>query len=586
MKQKYFFTTLVILLVFLFSGLYNAGTTQDTASAAVSSWQKSASIVPTSQSEYSSQNFRDSLNQLKNTNANYVTLIIPYYQSNPWSTDIQRGWNTPTDESLISGINYAHSIGLNVALKPHMETFDKQWRAYINPSNRNAWFSAYGNMLNHYAGIAQSQNVELYIIGSELISMAADNQNPTNTQNWRNMISAVRGIYSGPVTYSANWGPSGFVDEKNHILFWPQLDYIGIAAYFSLGWDWNNYDVEVLKAEWNNWNQSHITPLQQRWNKPVLFTEIGYRSVDGAHTDPFDSGRGGAPNQQVQANAYEALFSYWDSQPFMQGVHLWDWQPFTSAGGAGTTTYTPQNKLAQGVMQDWFGRTSGDPPPPPPQQASFEVSGSANPAAVSPGTETMLNVSVVATGGAASNVIVNIEVHDNNNNKVFQQYFDGQNFTSGQTRNYNLNWTAQNTGNYTLKTGVFNNSWSTLYIWNNDVAQIAVGGGTPPPPTPPPGSGQIEIWWPGDGVSITGTQPFKALVQNMDLSNYKMFWQVDFDRLNPMFDSSEDWPHKEALVDVSGWSWSSTGKYIINFVAKNLGGSTIAEKFVEIMVAQ
>ncbi len=89
----------------------------------------------------------------------------------------------------------------------------------------------------------------------------------------------------------------------------------------------------------------------------------------------------------------------------------------------------------------------------------------------------------------------------------------------------------------------------------------------------------LNAWWPSEGAHLTGAQPFKALVEGADVSTYDMYWQVDGGQLNPMQTSTTDYPHKEASVDVSGWSWKGQGPYAITFVAKqngqNLGSKTV-----------
>ncbi|MBM3257548.1 MAG: hypothetical protein FJY98_04505 [Candidatus Liptonbacteria bacterium] len=94
----------------------------------------------------------------------------------------------------------------------------------------------------------------------------------------------------------------------------------------------------------------------------------------------------------------------------------------------------------------------------------------------------------------------------------------------------------------------------------------------------------MDIWWPTDQANVSGLQPWKALVQNLSVENYTMYWQVDGDRLNAMFDSYVDWPHKEAWVDVSGWRWRESGPYTINLVAKDFAGNTIKERSVQINI--
>jgi hypothetical protein len=98
-----------------------------------------------------------------------------------------------------------------------------------------------------------------------------------------------------------------------------------------------------------------------------------------------------------------------------------------------------------------------------------------------------------------------------------------------------------------------------------------------PPPAPIP-AGSIDVWWPKPGVVINGTQPFKADLVGRALSTYKMYWQVGNGQLNLMYSSTVDAPHKEAMVDVTSWTWLGNGPYQITFVAKDTKGKTIATK--------
>jgi hypothetical protein len=65
-----------------------------------------------------------------------------------------------------------------------------------------------------------------------------------------------------------------------------------------------------------------------------------------------------------------------------------------------------------------------------------------------------------------------------------------------------------------------------------------------------------------------------------------MYWQVDGDRENAMYDSSADGEHKEAMVDVSSWSWRGTGPYAITFVARDANRNVIAQRTVAIRIAR
>lgn len=553
------------------------------ADAAVSSWQQSASIVPTSTMEFGSPAMRDSLMQLADTGANHVTFIIPWFQSNIYSTDLHRGWNTPSDDSLISAIGTAHSLGLDVSIKIHVEVYDGQWRANINPGDRGGWYAAYGGVLNHYASLAQANGVEQFILGAELIKMASGNQHGGNTAAWQGMIADVRARYGGLVTYSANWGSSSFGTEKNYIGFWPQLDSIGIAAYFPLSYDCAA-DPGAMAARWGAWNASDIKWLADTYGKPVIFTEVGYRSVNCSNTDPWNSGRGGYYDPTVQAAAYEALFSYWNGQPFMHGVHLWDWQTYPGAGGEGATNYTPQNKPAQEVMRTWFSTGGGGEPPPEEPPASTYTT-AATTSGSTTGNPVSVSVTVRPNSGALSGGIVDIEIYNASGTKVHQRAFDGESIGSGATKTYATSWTPESSGTYTVKIGVFRSGWSGLLHWNDKAATVTLSGGGTTPPPPPPGPSTIEIWWPTDSVTISGTQPFKIMQTNMSVDSYAAYWSVDSGGRVAMPTSLTEYPHKEALVDLSGWSWRGAGPYTVKFTTTRTDGSVISERIISIFAS-
>lgn len=560
-------------LFFIFFGLGMLLLPQ-TSSAAVSNWHKGVSIVPRWDRDFESGSFQQSIDALTATGANYVTLIIPYYQSNIYATDIHRGWNTPPDETLISAIRYIRSKGMQVNLKPHLDSYDGQWRANIDPGDRDGWFLAYGNMLKNYATVAAAEGVGQLTIGTELIKMADPQFNGTNTERWNRLIGEIRQIYSGNLTYSANWGAAGWTDEKNHIQFWSSLDTVGISAYFPLPSGDNS--VESLKREWHRWNTQDITPLQQRTGKPIQFTEVGYRSLGGNRYEPFNFWNGGGEDQTEQANLYEALFSYWNEYAFMQGVDWWDWRSDPNAVWSGTE-YTPQHKQAEAVMTRWFGNAA---PPPPVQNASFSGGTVITGASPQVGTPLSLTASVTNTGGVAQGIIVDIEVYTSDNTRVHQQFFEGQSFTAGQTREFTAQWTPNRTGEYVVRVGVFNNNWTVNYLWNHTAVSFRVGGDTPPPAQ----DQTVEIWWPTAGAQVSGVQPLKAIVPGRDLGSYSMFWQVDGDRLNDMFNSNEDFPHKEALIDMSSWRWQGSGPYTVTVVAQDGSGSAIAERSIQVFV--
>lgn len=94
--------------------------------------------------------------------------------------------------------------------------------------------------------------------------------------------------------------------------------------------------------------------------------------------------------------------------------------------------------------------------------------------------------------------------------------------------------------------------------------------------------GPIDVWWPTNGAQVSNTQAFKAKVQDKEISSYKMTWSVDGGQQNAMYDSSVDYPHKEAMVNLDNWTWKGAGPYKITFKAVGNDGKDLGETTIEI----
>ena len=104
-----------------------------------------------------------------------------------------------TDAAVQAAIDLAHSKGLKVMLKPHVDPRDGTNRWQINPSNRAAWFDSYQSMMTHYAAIAQQNGVDEFSVGCELATMSGS----ADRGAWLTVINAIKAIYSGPLVYAA-----------------------------------------------------------------------------------------------------------------------------------------------------------------------------------------------------------------------------------------------------------------------------------------------------------------------------------------------------------------------------------------------
>lgn len=94
----------------------------------------------------------------------------------------------------------------------------------------------------------------------------------------------------------------------------------------------------------------------------------------------------------------------------------------------------------------------------------------------------------------------------------------------------------------------------------------------------------LSIWAPTDGYTITTGMAFKARLENMDLSSYKMYWYVEGSSLHSMYNKTDGGPHKEDYVKFR--TWKSAGPYRVNFVAYDLSGKLLAQRSVTIYVVR
>lgn len=257
----------------------------------------------------------------------------------------RKPWWGESYEGIATTTRFAKSSGMRTVLKPHI-WLRQSWPGEIvmtNEENWDKWFKQYAKFIMTYAELAQKEQIEILCIGTEL-------QKTIHRKEWYDLIKNVRSVYKGKLTYAANF------NEFENVPFWRELDFIGIQAYFPLTKDPNPTLEDVMKG----WQQplQQIEAVHKKFDKPVIFTELGYKSTADATVEPWEwpsAEHQESISDTIQAIAYEAFFKKcWDKK-WMEGVYFWKWYPH---GGRRNTAvdFTPQGKPAEGVMKDWFSK--------------------------------------------------------------------------------------------------------------------------------------------------------------------------------------------------------------------------------------
>jgi hypothetical protein len=302
--------------------------------------------------EFASPNSDETLaNVIRPTGADWIALIVKCIQDTPQSTTITcEGHNlTSTDEEIIHAIQQAHSVGLKVMLKPHIDftsPIANGGRAAINfggdESAWHAWFDSYTRVIVHYAEIAQSTGAEYFVIGTELSSTTG------READWRTLVRDVRAVYTGRLTYAALT-----YLEPLRIAWWDALDAIGIDAYFLLTVT-TQPTLEQLKLGWTP-ALILMENLSRQWNRPIILAEVGYMSVDGTNRVPGYWALDGATDPDEQALAYQSVFEAFSGKSWWGGVFWWSYSTDPNQGGLADRGYSPHNKPAEDVLRRYFG---------------------------------------------------------------------------------------------------------------------------------------------------------------------------------------------------------------------------------------
>ena len=260
-----------------------------------------------------------------------------------------------SDEGLAETARMARAAGIKTLLKPHVWVGHRDWVGNLRMDREpdwKAWFDSYGKFILHYAALAEREHLDAFAVGTELCGTTG------RAADWKSLIAKIRGVFHGPLTYCANW------EEVDRVPFWDDLDFVGVQAYYPLSSSLHP-SPEELSAAWDR-IAAGLERLSRRTNRPIVFTEVGYRSVAGGVREPWNFEADGATDLRLQSEAYRALFDRLWGRPWFDGMFIWKWNPYLGSGRREERDFerdfTPQGKPALDVIRLYFGGNpaSGD----------------------------------------------------------------------------------------------------------------------------------------------------------------------------------------------------------------------------------
>jgi len=284
------------------------------------------------------------------------------------STEILMDFEAPYEDNrraVAEMVAQAHARGIRVLLIPHLWVETEGWRGEIDPGSEEGWAAyraSYRDFLLRWARDAATSGADALSIGVECKSWSG-----RFGGYWTDLIAEVRNVYPGLLTYSANW------DEAESVLFWDQLDLIGINAFYPLA-DHPDATDEAYRAGARA-RVPEVRRLAEELSMPVLFVEVGYTTRPDAAVEPWiwpDGMSEVIVDEREQARAIDAMLEAFLPEPWFAGFFVWRYYAnLDDVSQEAPWGFSPHAKEASDVLGRAFASPwAGDPdvfdlgPPP------------------------------------------------------------------------------------------------------------------------------------------------------------------------------------------------------------------------------
>ena len=299
------------------------------------------------------QRYLAAIDELADMGCTWLNFSIAARQDNVHSAAISINWQAiPYQRNLSRIFRKAKSRNIGVMLMPIVllnNAGSKDWRGVISPPNWDSWFMSYSQYILTMADIANAGKVDIFCVGSELLST----RHPSATTGCSLLIAQIRSHFSYPIklTYSSNW--DHYDPEQGGPKFWDQLDYIGMNNYNELG-DKPGIPVSQLVKAWEP-IKDKVLKFAAKEKKPFFFTEVGWHNLDNTVKEPWNYVADGKIDLDEQLHAFQSFVQVWEPVPHDQfmGAFVWEWCP-GSNGDKNKGSYSLQNTPAEKVVQQWM----------------------------------------------------------------------------------------------------------------------------------------------------------------------------------------------------------------------------------------
>jgi hypothetical protein len=284
------------------------------------------------------------LDELVEVGATDVELLVEWTQTDKSAIEIAPSPVRTVDDDLLRWvIDEANQRSLKVFLMPVLDVEDRTAgasRASLTPPDWDRWWWSYRRFVIHYARIAESHKAAMFSVGSELASTES------HSERWQDLITLVRKVYQGPLTYSAR------LADFEAVSFWDALDVVAITGDHSVAPNSSASDAELDQSVASFKKRLHTWAIAR--NKSYLLTQVGYPAHSHSAAAMQHTQGAAPPDPLFQLRCYRALYRAFAADPRLLGVYAANW---FNDGGPEAASYSPRNQPAASVLRHWFKRS-------------------------------------------------------------------------------------------------------------------------------------------------------------------------------------------------------------------------------------
>ena len=311
---------------------------------------------------FSSDQAKIEVDRIKELGIPWICLVTTIMQEAYYSTRMFRDFQyTPGDDELVEIIQYIHSKGIKVMLRPMIECWDGTQRFQLvlyqgeiqegHPFHyRDDWFNNYAAATAHYLRIASKTGCEAYGLDSELNNLVGF------SDQWMKIIELARKLYKGHLTTSLIKTEQFIARLDNKDFWFYALDSVGTSFYYPATEDGSGTVEEMIE---------HLRPhadkmksFAEKLGTCFYMGECGCCSVENATRLPYYWKNGKYYDGKQQADYMDAVIRLFEELKWWGGLFWWKWdqqivRPDFLDDPAGDKGFIIYGKPAAEVMRKW-----------------------------------------------------------------------------------------------------------------------------------------------------------------------------------------------------------------------------------------